>query len=138
MTIDERRMCIAYAYLIQIGELIQHVLKVDAYELLSKERKRDLASAELALDGVRGEIGRYVSSHVDLDDGHGNDTVVTEKKKEKSRGPCNGHGCIHDKESCPRYKMFLASGTSAVESCNSDMSSCGGASSGCQSPESGC
>lgn len=138
MTLDERRMCIAYADLIQVCELIQHVLRVDAYELLSKERKRDLASAELALERVKGEIEKYVSSHTDLDDGHGNDTVVTEKKKEKSRGPCNGHGCIHDKESCPRYKMFLASGASAVESCNFDMSSCGGASSGCQSQKSGC
>ena len=138
MTIDERRMSIAYTDLIQVGALIQHVLRVNAYELLSDERKRDLASAELALGRVRGEIEKYVSEHTDFDGGHGNDTGVTEKKKEKSRGPCNGHGCIHDKESCPRYKMFLASGTSAVESCNSDMSSCGGASSGFQSPNSGC
>lgn len=84
MTLDERRMCIAYADLIQVGELIQHVLRIDAYELLSKERKGDLASAELALERVRGEIEKYVSSHTDLDDGHGNDTVVTEKKKETS------------------------------------------------------
>lgn len=138
MTIDERRMSIAYTDLIQVGELIQHVIRVNACELLSDERKRDLASAELALGRVRGEIEKYVSSHTDLDDGYGSDTVVTEKKKEKSRGPCNGHGCIHDKESCPRYKMFLASGAPAVESCNFDMSSCGGASSGYQSPKSGC
>lgn len=44
MTLDERRTCIAYADLIQVGELIQHVLKVGAYELLSKERRGDLAS----------------------------------------------------------------------------------------------
>ena len=71
MTLDERRTCIAYADLIQICELIQHVLTVDAYELLSKERKRDLASAELALERVRVEIEKYVSSHTDFDDGHG-------------------------------------------------------------------
>lgn len=74
-------MCIAYADLIQVCELIQHVIKVGAYELLSKERKGDLASAKLSLDRVRGEIEKYVSSHTDFDDGHGKDIDVTKNKK---------------------------------------------------------
>ena len=81
MTLDERRMCIAYADMIQVEDLIQHVLRVDADKLLSAKRRMDLASATLCLERVKCEILRYVFEHTCCDgDSAGNG--VTEKRKE--------------------------------------------------------
>jgi hypothetical protein len=81
MTLDERRMCIAYADMIQVEDLLQHVLRVDADKLLSAERRRDLASATLSLERVKCEIQKYVSEHTDYD-GDSASNGVTEKRKE--------------------------------------------------------
>ena len=63
MTLDERRMSMAYADLITIGELVQHIIKIGAYDLLTPGCGVDLASAEDALWRVRDEVGKCVSVH---------------------------------------------------------------------------
>lgn len=83
MTLDERRMAIAYADLITICELVLHIMKIETYDLLTPGCRMDLANAEDALWRVKDEVGRYVSAHTayDIDiPGYANGT--TEKEGE--------------------------------------------------------
>ena len=40
MTVDERKMTIAYGDLLNMQELVQHIFKMDAYELFNSEAKK--------------------------------------------------------------------------------------------------
>lgn len=67
MTLDERRMVIAYADMIQVSDLIQHVLRIGAYDLLTADSKRALADADEAIREVHNEIMKYTLDHLDKD-----------------------------------------------------------------------
>lgn len=56
MTLDERRMVIAYADMIQVSDLIQHVMRIEAYDLLTADSKRALADADEAICKVKNEM----------------------------------------------------------------------------------
>lgn len=65
MTLDERRMVIAHADMIQVSDLIQHVMRIGAYDLLTADSKRALADAEEAIGKVHNEIMKYTFDHLD-------------------------------------------------------------------------
>lgn len=66
MTIDERKMAIAYADLLSIQELSQHILRMDADELLSSEARHSFAVVCNELDKVMADVRHYVSMHTDF------------------------------------------------------------------------
>ena len=66
MTIDERKMAIAYADLLNMQELVQHILHMDADELFNPEARKAFAQIALQLDMVTAEVGRFVSQHTDF------------------------------------------------------------------------
>lgn len=66
MTLDERKITIAYADMLRVGDLIQHVLDIGAYELLSNTGKARFADAELLLGSVRSEFSVLMAEHTDF------------------------------------------------------------------------
>ena len=66
MTIDERKMTIAYADLLNIQELVQHILRMDADELFNPETRKAFAQIAFQLDAVMADVGHYVSRHTDF------------------------------------------------------------------------
>jgi hypothetical protein len=66
MTIDERKMAIAYADLLNIQELVQHILRMDADELFNPGAHEKFALAANCLDMVMTDVGRYMSEHTDF------------------------------------------------------------------------
>lgn len=66
MTLDERKMAIAYADMICVEELIQHILRIGAYELLSNKCKARFAEAEMWLGSVKGEFSVLMAEHTDF------------------------------------------------------------------------
>lgn len=66
MTLDERKMAIAYADMLCICDRIQHILDIGAYELLSNTGKARFAEAELSLGSVRGEFSVLVAERTDF------------------------------------------------------------------------
>jgi hypothetical protein len=73
MTIDERKMTIAYADLLNIQELVQHILRMDADELFNPETRKAFAQIAFQLDAVIADAGHYVSSHTDFNKKEGLD-----------------------------------------------------------------
>ena len=73
MTIDERKMAIAYADLLNMQELVQHILQMDADELFNPETRKAFAQIAVQLDTVMVDVGHYMSRHTDFN----------ENKKEK-------------------------------------------------------
>ena len=65
MTLDERRMAVAYADLVSIKDAIQHIYRVEAYGLLSDRKKRRLIEAERCIEDVSGEVQKYMSEHTE-------------------------------------------------------------------------
>ena len=66
MTIDERKMAIAYADLLNIQELVQHILRMDADELFNPSAHEKFALAANCLDIVMTDVGKYMSEHTDF------------------------------------------------------------------------
>ena len=66
MTIDERKMTIAYADLLNIQELVQHILRMDAEELFGKDARKAFALVDFNLNKVMVDVGRYMSEHTDF------------------------------------------------------------------------
>lgn len=66
MTIDERKMAIAYADLLNIQELVQHILRMDADELMDKDTRFALVQLTFNLDKVTSWVGKYMSKHTDF------------------------------------------------------------------------
>ena len=66
MTIDERKMAIAYADLLQMQELVQHILRMDAEELFGKDARKAFALVDFNLNKVMVDVGRYMSEHTEL------------------------------------------------------------------------
>ena len=75
MTYDERRMCVGYSNLIEIQDLVQHIYRVGAFNLLSPKSKKLIISIEDKLGKVMDEMYKYVSSHTEDDKEKGNDGV---------------------------------------------------------------
>lgn len=66
MTVDERKMAIAYADMLNIQELVQHILRMDADDLFGKDAKIAFAQAAFNLDKVMTDVALYVSAHTDF------------------------------------------------------------------------
>ena len=66
MTIDERKMAIAYADLLNIQELAQHIMRMDADELFSPEARKTFFQIAFQLDSVIADVGHYMSTHTDF------------------------------------------------------------------------
>ena len=66
MTIDERKMAIAYADLLNIQELVQHVLRMNANELFGPEARKAFAQIALQLDVVTADARKYMSKHTEF------------------------------------------------------------------------
>ena len=66
MTVDERKMTIAYGDLLNMQELVQHILRMDADELFNPEARKAFAHIAVQLDTVMADVGRYVSQHTDF------------------------------------------------------------------------
>lgn len=68
MTVDERKMTIAYADLLNMQELVQHIMLMDADELFSPEAKKAFAQIVIQLDNVMADAGHYMASHTDFNE----------------------------------------------------------------------
>lgn len=66
MTVDERKMTIAYADLLNIQELVQHILRMDADELFNPSARKAFAQIAIQLDMVMACAAQYVASHTDF------------------------------------------------------------------------
>ena len=66
MTIDERKMTIAYADLLNIQELAQHILRMDADELMDKDTRFALVQLTFNIDRVVSGVGKYMSENTDF------------------------------------------------------------------------
>jgi len=66
MTIEERKMAIAYADLLNIQELVQHILRMDADELFNPETRKAFVQIAVQLDTVMAGVRHYVSRHTDF------------------------------------------------------------------------
>lgn len=66
MTIDERKMTIAYADLLNMQELVQHILRMDADELFNPEARKTFFQIAFQLDSVIADVGHYISTHTDF------------------------------------------------------------------------
>ena len=74
MTVDERKMTIAYADLLNMQELVQHILRMDVDELFNPETRKAFVQIAYQLDTVMADVGKYVSRH----------TGFNENKKENA------------------------------------------------------
>ena len=68
MTIDERKMAIAYADLLNMQELVQHILRMDADELMDKDTRFAFVQLTFNLDKVVAGVGKYMSEHTDFNE----------------------------------------------------------------------
>ena len=59
-------MTIAYADLLNIQELVQHILRMDADELFKPETRKVFAQIAFQLDTVMADVGQYVSRHTEF------------------------------------------------------------------------
>ena len=66
MTIDERKMAIAYADLLNIQELAQHIMRMDADELMDKDTRFALIQLTFNIDRVVSGVGKYMSENTDF------------------------------------------------------------------------
>ena len=66
MTIDERKMAIAYADLLNIQELVQHIMRMDADELMDKDTRFALVQLTFNIDRVVSGVGKYMSENTDF------------------------------------------------------------------------
>ena len=66
MTVDERKMAIAYADLLNIQELVQHILRIKSYDLFDKDAKMAFSEIQEDIDRVLACVWRYMSEHTDF------------------------------------------------------------------------
>ena len=66
MTVDERKMAIAYADLLNIQELAQHIMRMDADELMDKDTRFALVQLTFNIDRVVSGVGKYMSENTDF------------------------------------------------------------------------
>ncbi len=66
MTIDERKMAIAYGDLLNMQELVQHIMRMDADELMDKDTRFAFIQLSFNLDKVASGVGKYMSEHTDF------------------------------------------------------------------------
>ena len=82
MTLNERRMVIAYADMIQVSDLIQHVMRIGAYEMLTADGRQALADADEAICKVKNEMMEYTFAHLD----NGTSNKENKEKEDEHRG----------------------------------------------------
>lgn len=75
MTVDERKMAIAYADLLNIQELVQHILRMDADELFNPPARKAFAQIAIQLDMVMACAAQYVALHTEISKGEPNGRV---------------------------------------------------------------
>ena len=68
MTIDERKMAIAYADLLNVSELFQHILRMDADDLFDTKTRADFIQATMNVDNVIGSVGRWMNDHTEFNE----------------------------------------------------------------------
>lgn len=68
MTLDERTMAIAYSDLLNMQELTQHILRMDADELMDKDTRFALVQLTVNLDKVMAGVCKYMSEHTDFNE----------------------------------------------------------------------
>ena len=73
MTIDERKMAIAYGDLLCIQELVQHIMRMDSDELMDKDTRFAFIQLSFNLDKVVSGVGKYMSEHTDFNTATKND-----------------------------------------------------------------
>ena len=66
MTVDERKMAIAYGDLLNIQELVQHIMRMDSDELMDKDTRFAFVQLTFNLDKVASGVGKYMSEHTDF------------------------------------------------------------------------
>lgn len=69
MTIDERKMTIVYADLLNMQKLVQHIMRMDADGLFNPEVRKAFSQIALQLDNVMADAGQYVSRHTEFNKG---------------------------------------------------------------------
>lgn len=68
MTVDERKMAVAYGDLLCIQDLMQHILRMDADELLSEDARKAFMCASMDMDKVMAAVGHWMSTHTDFNE----------------------------------------------------------------------
>jgi len=68
MTIEERQVSIAYADMLDIGETLQHILQIGAFDRLSDKAKKAFIEAEYRLMDVKYDLYAYMAEHTDWGD----------------------------------------------------------------------
>ncbi len=66
MTIDERKLAIAYADLLCIQELMQHILRMDSHKFFSVDAQMAFATASISLDKVMSNANQLMSKHTEF------------------------------------------------------------------------
>lgn len=66
MTENERALAVSYSDMIQVKNLIEHILRVDGDALLSNEAMNKLAEAQLLLEQVYSEYSKLVAQATDF------------------------------------------------------------------------
>ena len=66
MNVDERKMAITYADLLNMQERDQHIMRMDADELFKPKARKAFVQIAFSLDTVLTDVSHYVSSHTDF------------------------------------------------------------------------
>ena len=67
MTINERKMAIAYANLLNIQELVQHICRMESYQLFSDKARKAFAAVGMNMDIILADVNRYMYEHTDFE-----------------------------------------------------------------------
>lgn len=73
MTVDERKMAIAYADLLNMQELAQHIMQMDVDDLMDEDTRLAFVKLTLNLDKVAAKVGKYMSEHTEFNEEKTND-----------------------------------------------------------------
>ena len=68
MTIDERKMAVAYGDLLCIQDLMQHILRMDADELMGEDARKAFMCASMDMDKVAADMGHWMSVHTNFNE----------------------------------------------------------------------
>lgn len=85
MTKSERTLAISYADIIQVEDLLQHILRIDGDYLLSQDGRRKFAQAQILLEQVHTEYSKLMAQATDFSG---------KELHEHNKGSCDqGQGC---------------------------------------------
>ena len=69
MTVEERKMTVAYADLLNVQDLLQHVVKMGVIRVIDPKARLALASASVDIETVIASVVGYISAHTDFSEG---------------------------------------------------------------------